>query len=71
MLVATGLAVVIPQGNAFGDDVNFCVRSGSCPANPGDGVMIVARILQVKWSIVPGLNWEKGSSLRMENLITL
>ena len=37
MLVATGLAVVIPQGNAFGDDVNFCVGSGACSANAGDG----------------------------------
>ena len=37
MLVATGLAVVIPQGNAFGDDVNFCVGSGASSANAGDG----------------------------------
>jgi hypothetical protein len=37
MLVATGLAVVIPQGNAFGDDVNFCVGSGACSASAGDG----------------------------------
>jgi hypothetical protein len=36
MLVATGLAVVIPQGNAFGDDVNFCVGPGACSANAGD-----------------------------------
>ena len=37
MLVATGLAVMIPQGNAFGDDVNFCGGSGRCSANAGDG----------------------------------
>jgi hypothetical protein len=28
---------VIPQGNAIGDDVNFCRGSGACPANAGDG----------------------------------
>lgn len=37
MLVATRLAVVIPQGKAFGDDVNFCVESGACSANARDG----------------------------------
>ena len=37
MLVTTGLAVVIPQGNAFGDDVNFGVGSGASSANAGDG----------------------------------
>jgi hypothetical protein len=56
MLVATGLAVVIPQGNAFGDDVNFCVWGlEHVQRTLVTGVMIVARILQVKWSIVPGL----------------
>jgi hypothetical protein len=37
MLVTTGLALVIPQGNAFGDDVNFGVGSGASSANSGDG----------------------------------
>ena len=37
MLVAAGLAVVIPQGNAFGDDVNFGLGSGASSANAGDG----------------------------------
>jgi hypothetical protein len=37
MLVTTGLAVVIPQGNAFGDGVNFGVGSGTSSANAGDG----------------------------------
>ena len=36
MLIATGLAVVIPQEHAFEDDVNFCVGSGACSANAGD-----------------------------------
>jgi hypothetical protein len=71
MLVATGLAVVIPQGNAFGDDVNSVWGLEHVQRTLVTVVVIVARILQVKWSIVPGLNWEKGSSLRMENLITL
>jgi hypothetical protein len=37
MLVTSGLAVVIPQGNGFGDDVNFCLGSGASSANAGDG----------------------------------
>lgn len=37
MLVATGLAVVIPQEHAFEDNVNFCGGSGACSANAGDG----------------------------------
>lgn len=37
MLVTTGLPVVIPQGNAFGDDVNFCEGSGASSSNAGDG----------------------------------
>jgi hypothetical protein len=71
MLVATGLAVVIPQGNAFGDDVNFCVGSGASPANAGDGSddcgsNTAGEVVDCSW-----INWEKGSSLGMENLITL
>jgi hypothetical protein len=37
MLVTTGLAIVIPQGNAFGDDVNFGVGSGASSANASEG----------------------------------
>jgi hypothetical protein len=70
-LVTSGLAVVIPQGNGFGDDVNFCLGSGASSANAGDGggdggSSTLGEVVDCFWIIS-----EKRSPLRMENLITL
>ena len=59
MLVSTGLAVVIPQEHAFEDNVNFCGGLERVQRTLVTGVGIVARVLQVKWLIVPGLNDRK------------
>jgi hypothetical protein len=62
---------VNPQGNAFGDDVNFGAGSGASSANAGDGggdggSSTLGEVVDCFWIIS-----EKRSPLRMENLITL